>query len=1164
MVIPRLCLSALKLSQPLLINRLTGLLSDRHDEQDNDVRHALIAATGLLYIGLAVSTASYQRELHRLITKVRGIMVTVVYAKVLKLDSASLADGAASTLITTDVERICSSLKEVDDLFATPIEIAVAIYLLERQIGVSCIAPVAVSGILTLMSFWSSSTAVPMQRRWLAAVTERIAYTSSVLGSPRGFKMLGLTNYFIDSIQALRVKELVRYAQYRKYVTWRNVFAQVPTAFSMPFTLMMFTLINGGDTLTTSRAFTTLALVALLTGPTQNLIHAIPSAQTALASFERIQNFLVLEDGVYSQSLHDEGDEPSEEGIQLASKATRTKVQLDKACFEMGTGREILRDISLTLPPQTLTILSGPVGCGKSTLLHAILGEITLSKGTRSVTGQPSFAFCSQDSWLPNGTVRNLILAGAGFDQEWYSTVVSACALNHDIAALSSGDSTPIGSKGVSLSGGQRQRLALARAVYARAQILLADNILSGADSSTSAHVFAHIFGPRGLCKQLGMIAVLSTYDERSLPDADRIVVLSHNGTISEQGSYSELVATGSYLRNMQTLQHPTGNGGNTQEDDPPSADIMASSDMLEVAQQDLARRTGDMAVYSYYVKSIGWKLSTIVILSCVIVGFSETFPGLWVRWWSTAEETGRGQLPLGGWIGVSFLLAMIACLANGAGIWTMLVNSVPKSSATLHRQILETAMHAPYQFFVTTDAGTTLNRFSTDMNLIEQELAGSVLQFTEGMATSIFSAVLILAGADYAGAIAPFVMAVVYLIQRVYLRTSRQLRFLELEAQAPLLTHCTETLAGVTTIRAFGWQHRSHQKLCDLLDSSQRAYYLMLCIQRWLGLVLGLVTAAIAITVVAMALTLQTSSSAGAVGVSLLSILSFSTILSDLINSWTNLETSLGAVARCRNFQSSTASEDKAGESQKPSAAWPENGSLAIRNVSASYNKGDNPVLKSISLSIAAGQKIGICGRSGSGKSTLLLTLLRLLDLSSGSIEVDGLDLCSLPRQTIRERITALPQEVVTFPGTLHANLDPTGLHSTSACEAALQKVGLYSRVAGAGGLETDMTSLALSQGQLQLFAVARCLLRKSKILLVDEMTSSVDAIAEETVMRLVREEFAESTVIAVAHRLGTIMDFDRIVVMDAGDIVEVGTPEELREREGGVFKGMWERMGH
>ncbi|EGP90793.1 putative ABC transporter [Zymoseptoria tritici IPO323] len=1138
MMIPRLCLSALKLSQPLLINRLTGLLSDRLDEQDNDVRHALIAATGLLYIGLVVSTASYQRELHRLITKVRGIMVTIVYVKVLKLDSASLADGAASTLITTDVERICSSLKEVDDLFATPIEIAVAIYLLERQIGVSCIAPVAVSGLLTLMSFWSSSTAVPMQRRWLAAVTERIAYTSSVLGSPRGFKMLGWTNYFIDSIQALRVEELVRYAQYRKYVTWRNVFAQVPTAFSMPFTLMMFTLINGGDALTTSRAFTTLALVALLTGPTQNLIHAIPSAQTALASFERIQNFLVLEDGVHSQSLHDEGDEPSGEGIQLASKATRTKVQLDKACFEMGTGREILRDISLTLPPQTLTILSGPVGCGKSTLLHAILGESTLSKGIRSVTGKPSFAFCSQDSWLPNGTVRNLILAGAEFDQEWYSTVVSACALHHDIAALPSGDSTPIGSKGVSLSGGQRQRLALARAVYARAQILLADNILSGADSGTSAHVFAHIFGPRGLCKQLGMIAVLSTYDERSLPDADHIVVLSHNGTISEQGSYSELVATGSYVGNMQTLQHPTGNGGNTQEDGPPSADIMASSDMLEVAQQDLARRTGDMAVYSYYVKSIGWKLSTIVILSCVIVGFSETFPSLWVRWWSTAEETGRGQLPLGGWIGVSFLLAMIACLANGAGIWTMLVNSVPKSSATLHRQILETAMRAPYQFFVTTDAGTTLNRFSTDMNLIEQELAGSVLQFTEGMATSIFSASL---PAD-----------------------TRQLRFLELEAQAPLLTHCTETLAGVTTNRAFGWQHRSHQKLCDLLDSSQRAYYLMLCIQRWLGLVLGLVTAAIAITVVAMALTLQTSSSAGAVGVSLLSILSFSTILSDLINSWTNLETSLGAVARCRNFQSITASEDKAGESQKPSAAWPENGSLVIKNISASYNEGDNPVLKSISLSIAAGQKIGICGRSGSGKSTLLLTLLRLLDLSSGSIEIDGLDLSTLPRQTIRERMTALPQEFVTFPGTLHANLDPSGLHSTSACEAALQKVGLYSRVAEAGGLETDMTSLNLSQGQLQLFAVARCLLRKSKVLLVDEMTSSVDAIAEETVMKLVREEFAESTIIAVAHRLGTITDFDRIVVMDAGEIVEVGTPEELKAREGGVFNGMWERMGH
>lgn len=1162
MVVPRLCLSALKLTQPLLINRVTGLLSESFDGQNDDVRHALIAATGLLYVGLATTTAVYQRELHRMITKIRGIMVTAVSAKVLRLDTASLADSAASTLISTDVDRICGSLKEIDDLFATPIEIAVAIFLLERQIGVSCIAPVAVSAGLTAISFYNSAAAVPMQRLWLAAVTKRIAYTSAVLGSPKGFKMLGLTDYFIKAIQSLRIEELNHYAEYRKYVTWRNVFSHIPVAFSAPFTLMMFTLINGGEALTTRTAFTTLALVSLLTAPTQSLIFAVPNAQTALASFERIQNFLLLDEGAHSQADIGEDLATSEERVELSTLGTLPTIHIHDASFVIGKGREVLRDITVTLPPNSVIILTGPVGSGKSTLLQAVLGELAPSRGTRFVSGQPSFAFCSQDAWLPNGTVRDLILAQSEFDHDWYSTVVSACALRPDFASLPDGDSTSVGSKGVSLSGGQRQRLALARAVYSRNRILLADNVLSGADAKTSAHVFNNVFGPHGLCKSHGFTAMLSTYDERFLPEADHIIVLRQDGTIMEQGSFSELDAAAGYVHSLHSERKTSGESAITQEEIPPDASGPSPPDAL-VAAQDLTRKTGDIAVYSYYVKSIGWKLTATVVLSSAISGFVEKFPDLWVRWWSTAEETGRNQLPLGLWIGVTFLLATVASLAIGVSIWTMLVHGVPKSSAKLHKQILDTAMHATYNFFVTTDAGTMLNRFSADMGLIERDLAGAALQFLEAVAIGVFSAILILAGADYAGAIAPFVIAIIYLIQRVYLRTSRQLRFLELETQAPLLTHCTETLAGVTTIRAFGWQHKSHEKLRELLDNSQRAYYLMLCIQRWLGLILGLVTAAIAIMVVAMALTLRNASSAGAVGVSLLGILSFSGILAYIINAWTSLETSLGAVARCKNFETSTVSENRAEECHDPPAKWPETGKLVIKDLSASYGQDTNLVLKSISLEIAAGQKIGICGRSGSGKSTLLLTLLRLLDLSAGTIEIDGVDLSTLFRQSIRERLAALPQEVITFPGTLRDNLDPFGTQPFDACERALRKVGLLQLIENAGGLEVDMTRLGLSQGQLQLFAVARVLLRKSKLLVVDEMTSSVDSVSEDVMMRLIKEEFRDSTVIAVAHRLQTIMDFDKILVMDSGSVVEMGTPADLLQKRDGHFHSMWQRSG-
>lgn len=374
--------------------------------------------------------------------------------------------------------------------------------------------------------------------------------------------------------------------------------------------------------------------------------------------------------------------------------------------------------------------------------------------------------------------------------------------------------------------------------------------------------------------------------------------------------------------------------------------------------------------------------------------------------------------------------------------------------------------MRAPYTFFVNTDSGVTLNRFSNDMSTIEMELAGAVMQTLSGVALCTSGAVLVAASSEYTGIAMPFVVLVLYGIQRFYLRTSRQLRFMELEAQAPLLTHVSETLAGVTTIRAFRWQHQSHQKCLDLLDRSQRPYYLMLCIQRWLNLVLDLTTAGIATIVVAIATTSRGASTAGSVGVSLLNILSFNTNLAYLIVAWTTLETSLGAVARCKNFEASTSSEDMPAEHTEPPADWPQSGALDLRDVTASYNDEGGIALKSISVGVAAGEKVGICGRSGSGKSSLLLTILRLLDNSAGIITLDGVDLTTIPRQTIRSRLTALPQEVITVPVSLRDNLDPLGNGPEEAASFALERVGLSELVKQRGGLDAHMSDLSLSQG--------------------------------------------------------------------------------------------------
>ncbi|OQO09094.1 hypothetical protein B0A48_05985 [Cryoendolithus antarcticus] len=1089
--------------------------------------------------------------------------------------------------VNTDIQRITTSMAMIDNLFAAPAEVAVAVFLLNRQTGVSCIAPIALSLLISGISFATSTVAIPYQKKWLKAVSERVSYTAAVLGFPKGFKMLGLTEHLSAEIQALRVKELDDYASFRKFSVWRNVFGGLPELFSGPVALMMYTQINGTSALTQTRAFTTLSLLNLLAAPVEQLIHVIPQVQTALASVQRIEAFLLqrsatsllLTKDALSHMGHSgvDHDDVAHDGnaIELSVLAKQSDTQDRKAHVTLADvtirlgdkQRHILRNIDLKLAADSLTVVTGPVGSGKSTLLRTILGELPITSGRRTIaSGSVEFAYCAQTPWLPNGSVKDLIISCSQPDEVFLDAVVHACALDKDVNSFPQGVGTMIGTKGLSLSGGQRQRLALARAVFSRKSCILVDDALSGLDATTSRHVFDRLFGQHGLCKLHGMTVILTSHAPIVASQADHIVALNSSGHIAKQGSFEELLHTPGYISEL-IADSKDVESSRAVEDvkadfSRPAAGAGAEPSDL---QQDLARRTGDTAVYGYYARSIGWYYSIILIVTVLLYAVPFIFSSVWVSWWA-ADATGMGPiaLPLWAWLAIYFAFPTVASVSVGYHIWVFLVDVVPRSSGRLHQQLLHAVMNAPYSMFVETDTGVILNRFSNDMTLIELDLVGAVLQTISGVVFAIGSSILIVLGSKYAAAMMPLLIGAVYILQKVYLRTSRQMRFMDLEALAPLMTHVQETVAGVATIRAYGWARNFHTKCKELLDSSQRAFYLMLCIQRWLGLVLDLLTAAVATVVVALAMELRDSASSASIGISLLQILSFNFYLTGLINAWTNLETSLGAVARIKNFEATTRSEHLPEESRQTDQQWPAKGQLTISNLSARYSPSGDNVIHDIALSIPAGSKVGVCGRSGSGKSSLLLTILRLLDTPTGSIMVDGADLATLPRQTVRSRIAALPQESILIPGTIRANLDPLGSATDAELESALANAGILGSISLAGGLGSSMSALALSHGQMQLFAVARTLLRPSKLLVLDEMTSSVDAATEMKVMDVIHEGFEGSTIIAVAHRLQTIVGYDMIVVMDAGRIVEVGKPRELLKKEGGSFREMWERSGH
>jgi len=450
-------------------------------------------------------------------------------------------------------------------------------------------------------------------------------------------------------------------------------------------------------------------------------------------------------------------------------------------------------------------------------------------------------------------------------------------------------------------------------------------------------------------------------------------------------------------------------------------------------------------------------------------------------------------------------------------------------------------------------------NRFSQDMTVVDTELPYSVIDLLVSTANSIMATVLMCISAGYFAATVPPVILIVWVLQKYYLRTSRQIRLLDLEAKSPLYSHFIESLSGLVTIRAFGWAPNFQDLNLALLDVSQKPYYLLLCIQRWLALILDLIVAGLAVILMILVVKLRADISPGHVGLALLNVMSFNELLAQIIKYWTQLETSFGAIARLKSFSATTANENLPNEIASVPEDWPSRGAVELKNVSASYTADSDLVVKDLSMSIASGEKVGICGRSGSGKSSLITTLFRMLELTAESyITIDGIDITTLPRRLVRSRLNAIPQEPFFIRGSVRTNADPYQLHTDTAIISAIQKVQLWPIVRSRGGLDADLDQEFFSHGQRQLFCLARAILRKSKVVVLDEVTSSVDGKTDDLMQSVIREEFADATIIAVAHRLDTIMDFDRIALLGGGELKELDTPSALLSRDS-MFKELY-----
>lgn len=979
---------------------------------------------------------------------------------------------------------------------------------------------------------------IQRQALWLEAIERRISATTKMLGSMKRIKMCGLTDILFDNLHSLRVQELAISKKFRRLLIGSMFFAYTTPVIAPVLTFMVFSLLalrsNDNSGLDTTKVFTSLSLFALLAEPLSSLIMAMNAFAGSLGCFGRIQEFLETREhedkrirpfqygSENGQSSQSDTSASASDSLGWTEKYSKPRMALgtdkaivpsmfnaDSICVEdcsfgWDTEKEpLLSSIQIKIPQGKLTMIVGPVGCGKTTLLKAFLGEVpTLSGTIKMYAGDVSY--CDQSPFHMNGTLRDSITAFSEYDERWYTTILDACALDEDLGQLPLGDQTQIGSKGIALSGGQSQRLALARAAYSRQDLCILDDVLSGLDMDTEQRVFHNLLGRDGLLRRQGATCILATSSSKRLPYADHIVVLNEKGKIAEQGSFKELNSAGGYVSSfglqpadwivqsteMTNLDQVLAMTTTSKIVYPTVSPVKGQSKVLaETTEFEANKRTGDLAIYAYYAKSVGlFAVLTFVFAMCGYV-FCISFPQIWLGWWATANAE-RPNQRIGYYLGIYAMLGVLGLVSLIISCWQIIITMVPQSGENFHYRLLKTVLAAPLTFFSTTDTGVTLNRFSQDLQLVDMDLPLSALNFVAAFILCLAQIILIGVSTVYAAISFPVCFLFVYFIQKFYLRTSRQLRFLDLEAKSPLYSLFSETIAGLTTIRAFGWQHSLESKHRYLLDQSQRPFYLLFAVQRWLQLVLDLLVAAIAIMLMSLITGLRGILSGNYVGVALLNVILFSQNLKLVLQYWTMLETHIGAVSRIRNFTSITDCEDTSRETGALPPDWPAKGAIDFNSVSAGYDS-NRAVLKEITFSIRGGEKIGICGRTGSGKSSLILTLFRMLELNSGSIVVDGVDLSSIPRHEVRSRIIGLPQDIFVLNGSVRLNVDPYGLATDRAIIAALQDVRLWEGIQGKGGLDIDIEDVNLSHGQKQLLCLAQALLRQSSILVLDEATS-------------------------------------------------------------------------
>ena len=1123
-----------------------------------------------------------QNLVARMITRKRrspsGPQATPDKAPGISGDGQGWGNGRVVNLMSTDTYRVDQACGMMHMIWTSPVAIAITLVVLLINLTYSALAGfgLLVIGIPVLTEAIKS---LFRRRRSINKTTDqRVSLTQEILQSVRFVKYFGWESSFLERIGSIRKKE-IRAIQI--LLAMRNAINAV--SMSLPIFASMLSFITyslSNHVLDPGPIFSSLALFNSLRLPLNLLPMVIGQVIDAWASLSRIQEFLIAEeqrddfiwdmesksalsvehaDFTWERTItQDSGAEPNRKPAKESKAADKAPQTADKMIESSDTGDAAsdttkvepfkLRDIDFSVGRNELIAVIGGVGSGKSSLLAALAGDMRRMQG--SVTMGASRAFCPQYAWIQNASVKENILFGKDYDRHWYKSVIDACALRPDLEMLPNADLTEIGERGITVSGGQKQRLNIARAIYFNSDIVLMDDPLSAVD----AHVGRHIFD-QAICGLLkDKCRILATHQLHVLSRCDRIIWM-HDGHIETMDTFRNLMANNEGFQKLMA---------STAQEEKVEGKAEVSRDEVEekkkaakrqkaakrgaalMQQEERAVKSVSWSVYAAYIRASGSILSgPLVIFLLILSQGANIVTSLWLSWW-TSNKFGYST---GQYIGAYAALGVIQALLMFAFSVVLSVLGT-KSSRIMLQRAMYRVLRAPMCFFDTTPLGRITNRFSKDVDIMDNNLTDAMRMyfFTLAMIISVF--ILIIVYFHYF-AIALGPLFLMFLFSASYYRASaREMKRHESLLRSGVFARFGEAVLGTSSIRAYGLQERFITAVREAIDGMNSAYYLTFSNQRWLAVRLDAIGNLLVFTTGILVVTSRFDVSPSIAGLVLSYILSIVQMIQFTVRQLAEVENAMNSTERIHYYGTDLHEEAPLHLKDVPDN-WPQRGEIVFNEVQMRYRGGLPLVLRGLNMTVAGGERMGIVGRTGAGKSSIMSTLFRLVELSGGSISIDGINIATVGLKDLRTRLAIIPQDPTLFRGTIRSNLDPFNEHTDLELWSALRQSDLIDanaqlddkhpgRIHLDGVVEEE--GLNFSLGQRQLMALARALVRGSQIIVCDEATSSVDMETDQKIQRTIATGFKGKTLLCIAHRLKTIIGYDRICKLSSASPPAVG----------------------